>query len=222
MLVDDAYDKVFELLDKDCLDVSMVSLYKQQAPVNPLALPNVNMKHAICLSEKIIEDLYNIQLYTRQTNYEVPFFLFGEERNDGSVYFDRIIYYKNQQRSNANFLPLRAHLLSFIDEVQKNKLTRRVVCHGHTHGMGVYADNFSLDDMVAYVIMSESHNLMKKGIIQTIGCVFNSSGDFNFVLYDKHNNGFYKFPNVFIEYDNGEKDYLPAYIKGVYNGTKYR
>ena len=57
---------------------------------------------------------------------------------------------------------------------------------------------------------------MKNGTIQTIGCVFNSSGYLNFVLYDKYNQGFYKFPNVVIEFNDGSKEPLPAYCKGKY------
>ena len=62
----------------------------------------------------------------------------------------------------------------------------------------------------------------KNQTIQTVGCVFNSSGDLNFVLHDEYNKGFYKFPNVNIEYNDGTREPLPAYSRGNYNISNSR
>ncbi len=163
-----------------------------------------------------------IHSFTNQTGKEVPFFLFGEERNDGTVLFDNIVIGNAISTQQASFSSITPKLEKFINYVEKNKLSKQIVCHGHTHPKSQYGDNFSLEDMAAYIIMQEIHPSMKNGTIQTVGCIFNGSGDLNFVLYDEYNKGFYKFPNVKIEYNNGERDSLPAYTKGNYNISNSR
>lgn len=214
---EEAYDKTLMLLDDKSISTELLRKLGAQAPVNPLCLSNVNAQHEICISEDIIEDLYDIHMYTKKTGYEIPFFLYGEERQDGSVFFDNIVIGKGDSMQEADHSTIAYNLESFINRVGKSKLTNKVVCHGHTHGKGPYADNFSLHDMAAYIMMRDIHPLMKSKTIETIGCVFNSSGDLNFVLYDDYNLGFYRFPKVNVEFKDGDKKALPAYLRGNYD-----
>ena len=221
MQLDKALDTAFEILDKDTLDEEMIQLYGAQAPVNPIALKNVDKEHIVCIGEKLLEVLYEMHVYTNLTNNECAFFLFGEEREDGSIYLDKIVYEKGKSRHCANFSSLTPKLSEFINEVEKENENKKVVAHCHTHGAGVYSDNFSLGDIASYIIMSDLHPLIRQGVIQTLGCIFNSSGDINFVFYDKKNNEIYKFPNVCVEYDNGERTVIPAYLKGSYVTSRH-
>lgn len=218
----EALEKALDMLDSKSLSTQMIQRFGVQAPVTPYGLANVNRKHVICISEELIEDLTKIHSYTNQTGNEVPFFLFGEERADGSVFFDQIAIGKGNNTQEADFSTIAPKLQTFINYVDSSKLTNQIVCHGHTHGKGQYSDNFSLEDMAAYIMMNDLHPLIKNQTIQTIGCVFNSSGDLNFVLHDEYNKGFYKFPNVNIEYNDGTRDSLPAYSRGNYNISNSR
>ena len=213
----EAYQKALSMLNSSNITKELLHKYGAQAPVNPLTLNNVNKQHVICVSDELIEDLYQIHTYTKNTGMEVPFFLMGEERADGSVYFYQICIGKSTGTQNADFSSLKKTLDTYINFVKTHNLENQIVCHGHTHGKYHYGDNFSLADMGAYILMNEYHPLMKNKTIQTIGCVFNSSGDMNFVLYDEYNRGFYKFPNVVVEYQDKTKDPLPAYTRGNYN-----
>ena len=217
-----AYDKVLGLLDDNCLSLDLIKEYGPQAPVNPLFLSNVNKEHVISISEELLEDLYNIHTYTKKTGIEIPFFLFGKERADGSVLFDEIVIGKGNSTQQADASSIANELEKFIQHVESRAITNTIVCHGHTHGRGQFADNFSLHDMAVYIMMRDIHPLFKNKTIDTIGCVFNSSGDINFVLYDEYNEGFYKFPDVNIEFENGTKERLPSYKRGKYNTSNQR
>ncbi len=76
--------------------------------------------------------------------------------------------------------------------------------------------------MASYIMMNDIHPLIKSQTIQTVGCIFNSSEDLNFVLHDEYNKEFYKFPNVNIEYNDGTRDPLPACSRGNYNISNSR
>ena len=219
---EDAYDKVMNILSEESLSLEMIREYGSQAPVTPLGLKNVNKQHVICISDELIEDLYKIHTYTNQTGCEIPFFLFGKERDDGSVIFNQIVVGQGDNTQEADFSSISTQLLTFINHVKNNNLSNQIVCHGHTHGNGKYSDNFSLEDMAAYIMMNDIHPLIKNKTIQTVGCVFNSSGDLNFVLHDDYNNGFYKFPEVNIEYGDGSREQLPAYSRGNYHISNCR
>lgn len=218
----DAYNEALNILSDKSVSIPLLQKYGVQAPISPNGLSNVNKQHTICISEELIDDLYKIHMHTKQTGIEVPFFLFGEERDDGSVLFDQMVIGKETDTQNADFKSIKPQLDNFIKHVGQNKLSNQVICHGHTHGRGPHSDNFSLADMAAYILMNDYHPLLKNKTIQTVGFVFNNSGDLNFVLHDDYNKGFYKFPNVNIEYNNGEKDPLPAYSRGNYNISNSR
>ena len=48
-------------------------------------------------------------------------------------------------------------------------------------------------------------------------CIIKVSGDLNFVLYDDYNLGFFRFPKVNVEFKDGDKKALPAYLRGNYD-----
>lgn len=219
---EEAFIEALNILSDQSISTDMLRKYGPQTPVTPNGLSNVNRKHIICISEDLIEDLAKIHAYTNQTGNEIPFFMFGEERSDGSVIFDNIVIGKGTATQEANFATIAPKLETFINYVNDNKLSNQIVCHGHSHGKGPYSDNFSLEDMAAYIMMNDIHPLMKNQTIQTVGFVFNSSGDFNFVLHDKNNKGFFKFPTVKIEYHDGTREELPAYERGNYNISNSR
>ena len=220
-----AYDLALSLLSDQALSIEMIRKYGLHAPVNALTLSNVNKEHVICISEDLLEDLYTIHTHTNNTNQEVPFFLYGEERKDGSIYLDTIIIGEAKSSLNADFSTLKSHLITYFNFINANINSlnnTQILCHGHTHGRGMYADTFSLADMGAYIMMDDIHKYTREKKVQTIGCVYNSKGDFNFVFYDKENKGFYRFPSVYIEHKDGKKTPLPAYQKGTYKFVNVR
>ena len=70
--------------------------------------------------------------------------------------------------------------------------------------------------------MRDIHPLFRNKTIDTVGVYLNSSGDINFVLYDEYNEGFYKFPEVNIEFKDGTSEHLPSYERGNYNISNRR
>ena len=71
--------------------------------------------------------------------------------------------------SNVN----KQHIICISEELIEDlakihSYTNQVVCHGHTHGKGQYSDNFSLEDMAAYIMMNDIHPLMRNQTIQTV------------------------------------------------------
>ena len=221
MQLDKAIDTAFEILSKESLNDEMVQLFGAQAPVNSLALENVNKARYICMSEYLLEKLREMHVYTNLTNFKCAFFLFGHQRDDGSIFLSSLVYDKGQSTNMPNFNAITTDLANHIEEIGKHNIPRRVIVHGHTSGAGIYSDNFSLQDIATYIMMSDLHPLIRNGYIKTIGGIYNSSGDINFVSYDKRNKAIYKFPNVYVEYDNGEKKELPAYLKGIYVTNKH-
>ena len=221
MLLDDALNTACDILGEKALDGEMLQLYGVNAPVNPICLQNVSREEVIYISEDVMERLYKLHFYTNQANHEVAFFLIGDENDDGSILFDKLVLYKSTTKKAVNFRLLTEELDKFFVDVEANNLTNKVLCHGHTHGAGIYADNFTLEDMGAYVFMKDMHLLTRKNIIKTLGFVFNSSGDMNFVKYVRHKGEFYKYSKVYMKYSNGDIKEMSAYEKGYYNSNKH-
>ena len=161
-----------------------------------------------------------MHVYTNLTDNKCAFFMFEEEKDDGSIVFKRLFYYKSKTKHNYGVFPMTGKVDDYISNVSKNKQRKAVICTGTTHGTDAYSDNFSISDVAEYIVISDMHPLIRHNVIKTLGCVFNSSGDLNFVEYDKYKKEVCKFPNVYIESKGGISDILPAYSRGKYNFLK--
>ena len=200
---------------------------REMTPVSPLYMGNVNPSHIVNITEEANIELMKIREITNQTGEEISYFLFGEEKPNGSVWFDTVIStYRPTSSVRASFKDLTPILEKYLTDIgaglYENESTQ-IVCHGHTHGKGLVSDNYSFGDLISYVQMKNIHPLTREGKVETMGMIMSPSGDYNFIMYDDSPNpdfpgmgGFYKFPNVYLKFDDSRVIPLPAYNHGDY------
>lgn len=227
----EATNKVNDLLLSDSnLDSNFyASMFKKYnygdielTPISPVAMGNVNSRHNVVITEEAYRELLRIRQTTAQTNCEVAYLIFGEEKPNGTVWLDTVISsYQGSSTLYADFSGISKVLDKYIEGIQNgdfNNGNKQIVCHGHTHGRGPVSDNFSFGDLISYVQFNSAHPLFKNRQVETMGMLMPPCGDFNFVMYENNPNyeGFYKFPNVYLRHKDGTIDLLPAYQRGNY------
>ncbi len=194
----------------------------EMTPISPLYMENVNKQHNVVITEEAYRDLLKIKQITMQTNNEVAFFLFGEEKQNGTIWFDTVVStFKPSKRTVADFSEINSQLNQYVDMIKSNQLgntNKQVICHGHTHGITNVSDNFSFGDLISYVQMTNADPIFKNRQIETMGMLMPPSGDFNFIMYENNPSyeGFYTFPIVYMRENNSIAHQLPSYSKGNY------
>lgn len=194
----------------------------EMTPISPLYMGNVNKKHNVVITEEAYKDLLRIRQITMQTNDEVAFFLFGEEKPNGTIWFDTVVStFKPSERTAADFSELNPQLNQYVDMIKSGQLgntNKQVICHGHTHGRTNVSDNFSFGDLISYVQMTNADPVFRNRQIETIGMLMPPNGDFNFILYENNPSyeGFYTFPIVYMRENNSNAHQLPSYTNGNY------
>lgn len=194
----------------------------EMTPITPIKFGNVNISNNIVVTEEAYKDLLKIREITRRTNQEVAYFIFGEEKPNGTVWLDTVVStFKPSSRTSASFEGINSVLNQFVNEVQNGNYegsNKQIVCHGHSHGTSPVADNFSFGDMISYVEFNNLHPLFKNRTIETMAMLLPPSGDFNFIMYENNPlyEGFYTFPNVYMRHSDGTAELLPAYKNGNY------
>ncbi len=228
---DEARNKTVDLLlgDKNPNANYYASLFEQynygdaeMTPISPAGFGHVNINNNVVITEDAYRKLVEIRNITLQTGREVPFFIFGEEKPNGTVWLDTVVStYKPSTRTIANFSAINHILDKYLNDIKSgvyNNGNKQVVCHGHTHGKTPVSDNFSFGDMISYVQFNNAHPMFKNRQIETMALLMPPSGDFNFIMYENNPQyeGFYTFPNVYLRYDNSNAVMLPAYQNGNY------
>lgn len=198
----------------------------EMTPISPLEMGKVNEKHNVVITEEAYQELIRIRNVTNQTNLEVAYLIFGEEKQNGTVWLDTVVStYKPNSGTSTNFKELKVVLNNYINKIEAgefNNANKQIICHGHTHGMSPVSDNFSFGDLISYVQFANSHDLFKNREIETMGMLMPPCGDFNFIMYENNPNyeGFYTFPTVYLRYEDGTAIELPAYKRGNYIQNK--
>ena len=201
----------------------------EMTPISPVKFGNVNESNNVVIAEEAYKELMKIKQITLETNQEIAYFIFGEEKNNGTVWLDTVVStYKPSSRTVASFKEINHVLNDFVNDIQSGKYegaNKQIVCHGHTHGISPVADNFSFGDMISYIQFNNLHPLFKNRRIETMAMLMPPSGDFNFIMYENNPlyEGFYKFPTVYLRHNDGSAELLPTYQNGNYlvNNNKY-
>lgn len=194
----------------------------EMTPISPAKMENVNSRHNVVITEEAYNDLKRIRTITKQTNNEVAFILLGEEKPNGTVWLDTVLStFKPSLRTQANFDEINYALSKYIKEISQgkyNNANKQIVCHGHTHGTSPVSDNFSFGDLISYVEFNNLHPLFINRQVETMALLLPPSGDFNFIMYENNPiyEGFYTFPSVYLRYNDGHAEKLPAYQNGNY------
>lgn len=194
----------------------------EMTPISPLEMGHVNSENNIVITEETYLELQKIREITEKTNKEVAYFIFGEEKPNGTVWLDTVISgYKPSSATSASFNDINKVLNDYVKGIENgeyNGTNKQIICHGHTHTISPVSDNFSFGDLISYVEFANLHPLSQKRQVETIGMLMPPCGDFNFILYENNPRyeGFYTFPNVYMRYNNGDAIQLPAYTKGNY------
>lgn len=194
----------------------------EMTPISPLYFKSASKENNIVITEEVYQDLLKIRNITRQTNGEVAYFIFGEEKPNGTVILDTVIStYKASSRTAASFKEINPAINAFVNEYQNghfNNGCKPIVVHGHTHGITEVSDNFSFGDYITYVQMTNIHPLFKERKIETMGMLMPPSFDFNFIMYENNPNyeGFYTFKTVYLRHNDGTAEMLPSYQNGNY------
>lgn len=194
----------------------------EMTPISPLYMDNVNSNHNIVITEEAYKELQKIRDITRETNREVAYLIFGEEKPNGVVWLDTVISdYIPASTTAAIFTNIDDILNKYVESIQKgdfNNGNKQIVCHGHTHGRTQVSDNYSFGDLISYVQLANAHPLFQKKQVETMAMLMPPCGDFNFIMYDNNQNceGFYTFPAVYMRKNNSNAIPLPAYTNGNY------
>lgn len=195
---------------------------KELTPISPIYMGHVNESNNIVITEDVYSKLLKIRNITNQTNSEVSYLIFGEEKQNGTIWLDTIIStYKPSSRTSASFDSLNSVLNEYVRGIEKgdyNSGNKQVICHGHTHGISPVSDNFSFGDLISYVEFNNAHPLFKNRQIETMALLMPPCGDFNFIMYENNPayEGFYTFPNVYLRHNDGTADLLSTYQNGNY------
>lgn len=194
----------------------------EMTPISPILMGNASERNNIVVTEEAYKELLKIRQITSQTNQEVAYLIFGEEKPNGTVWLDTVISsYKPSSTSSADFSEINKALNNYVQGIQNgefNNGNKQVICHGHTHGISPVSDNFSFGDLISYVQLNNAHPLFKNRQIETMAMLMPPCGDFNFMMYENNPNyeGFYTFPTVYLRHEDGTADLLPAYQNGNY------
>ncbi|MDD3048691.1 MAG: hypothetical protein PHQ89_01705 [Bacilli bacterium] len=194
----------------------------EMTPISPLYMDSANKEHNVVITEEAFNNLLKIKQITEQTNNEVAFFLFGEEKPNGTIWFDTVISdFKPSSVTTADFDSITPKLNQYVDMIKSGQLgneNKQVVCHGHTHGISPVSDNFSFGDLISYVRLTNADLWFQNRKIETMGMLMPPSGDFNFIMYENNPNyeGFYTFQKVYLRHNDSTAELLPSYINGNY------
>ena len=158
----------------------------ESTPISPAKMGHVNPNNIVIITEEAYRDLMRIRNITLQTNREVSYLLFGEEKPNGAVWLDTVIStFKPSSRTSTDFSEINGVLDKYVKDIEKgeyNGANKQIVCHGHTHGTSPVSDNFSFGDMIAYVLLNNAHPLFKNRQIETMAMLMPPCGDFNFIM----------------------------------------
>ena len=220
----DFYSQIFEeYLERGFTGDAMYNI-----PVSPLEFPDVNNSNDnVYISEEIYKELVTIQDITQRTNSEIPYFMIGWEKTDGSISFETIFSDKTQiNRTECDHNTITQYVANFLQELRPEDIQtmgRPIICKGHSHGKSNLnvSDNFSYGDLGGYVTLKDDmrsfiRDYNKNGVnpndIDTTGMLLNPCGDFNMVYYDdrEEGRGFYKFNNIQIRTKTGNIVPLPT------------
>lgn len=201
----------------------------EMTPISPIKMGNVNINNNVVITEEAYKELIEIRNITAQTNQEIAFLIFGEEKPNGTVWLDSVVSTKKpSSRTNASFAGISGVLNEFVRGVEAgeyNNGNKPIICHGHTHGRSPVSDNFSFGDLISYVQFNNAHPLFKNRQIETMAMLLPPSGDFNCIMYENNPQyeGFYTFPNVYLRHQDSSAEILPAYQNGNYlvNNNSY-
>ncbi len=194
----------------------------EMTPISPAKMGNVNINNNVVITEEAYKELIKIRNITLQTNQEVAFLIFGEEKPNGTVWLDTVIStYQPSARTSASFDSINGVLNEYVRDIEAgeyNNGNKQIICHGHTHGTSPVSDNFSFGDLISYVEFNNAHLLFKNRQVETMAMLMPPSGDFNFLLYENNPQyeGFYTFPTVYLRHPDGTAEELPAYQNGNY------
>ena len=194
----------------------------EMTPISPIKMGNVSVNNNVVITEEAYKELMKIRGITQQTNQEVAFLIFGEEKPNGTVWLDTVIStYQPSARTSAVFDGINGVLNEYVRDIENEKYkneNKQIICHGHTHGISPVSDNFSFGDLISYVEFNNSHPLFKNRQVETMALLMPPCGDFNFLLYENNSQyeGFYTFPTVYLRHNSGIIEELPAYQNGNY------
>lgn len=194
----------------------------EMTPISPMGMGNVSQSNNVVITEEAYRELIKIRNITNQTNLEVSYLIFGEEKPNGTVWLDTVISTcQPSNRTSASFDGINSALNEYVRGIEAgeyNNGNKQIICHGHTHGTSPVSDNFSFGDLISYVQFANAHPLFKNRQVETMGMLMPPSGDFNFIMYENNPSyeGFYTFPTVYLRHQDGMADVLPAYQRGNY------
>lgn len=170
------------------------------APVNPLYLQSMDIKHSIILEDNVFDALDTIDQYNIQHKKEVPFILYGYETKGGAIVFDDIYCdFTKLKEASATFENLEEFLYLRMQVFFEDNMKNKVICLGHTHPFtGKISYNYSIADLCchlayfSYKVFSDpKYNNKVFSLMKSV------SNDYNFIYYDQKTNLFKKVNKVY-------------------------
>jgi hypothetical protein len=171
------------------------------APINPLYLQPLDIKHSIVLEENVYDALMTIDQYNIQYKKEVPFILYGYESKGGAIVFDDIYCdLKKLQEAEATFENLSDFLHRRMQVFYEDDMKNKVICLGHTHPFtGKISYNYSIADLCCHLFYFEydifSNSYYNNKVFSLMKSI---STDFNFIYYDDNDKLFKKVSKVYL------------------------
>ena len=171
------------------------------APINPLYLQPLDIKHSIILEENVYDALMTIDQYNIQHKKEVPFILYGYETKGGAIVFDDIYCdLKKLQEAEATFENLSEFLYLRMQVFYEDDMKNKVICLGHTHPFtGKISYNYSIADLCCHLFYFEYDIFSNPHYNNKVFSLMKSiSTDFNFIYYDNNDKLFKKVNKVYL------------------------
>ena len=147
---------------------------QKNTSISPAKMGHVNASNNIVISEEVYAELIKIKGTTNETNQEIAYLIFGEEKPNGTVWLDTVIStYQPSGRAVASFDGINSALNEYVRGIEQGEYAdgnKQVICHGHTHGTSPVSDNFSFGDLISFVEFNNLHPLFQSRQVETMAC----------------------------------------------------
>ena len=94
----------------------------EMTPISPSKMGNVSINNNVVITEEVYKELIKIRSITQQTNQEVSFLIFGEEKPNGTAWLDTVIStYQPSARTSASFDGINKSLNEYVKDIENGE-----------------------------------------------------------------------------------------------------
>jgi hypothetical protein len=98
----------------------------EMTPISPVVMGSVSERNSIAITEEAYKGLLKIRQITVQTNQEVAYLMFCEEKPNGTVWLDTVISsYRPSSVTSVNFSNINKVLNDYVQGIQNENYIKK-------------------------------------------------------------------------------------------------